>query len=234
MTPFGFLEKVNTNPQEVPVIDNQFRTTLGADGKVITATGINPYFKNLPKEKWPPEEQDLKLISTEIYQSINPFWIILLTPIIVGLFGWLRARKKEPSTPEKFAWGTIIAGLSSLVMVVACLTTDIYQNKVSTAWIFASYGVFTISELFMSPVGLSLVSKVAPRRFTALMMGGWFITTSLGGKISGILAGFWDQFDNKAVFFGISVVAAIVAGLLIFPLTKKLAKVVDEATAQKT
>ncbi len=234
LTPFGFLEKVNTNPQEVPVIDNQFRTTLGADGKVITATGINPYFKNLPKEKWPPEEQDLKLISTEIYQSINPFWIILLTPIIVGLFGWLRARKKEPSTPEKFAWGTIIAGLSSLVMVVACLTTDIYQNKVSTAWIFASYGVFTISELFMSPVGLSLVSKVAPRRFTALMMGGWFITTSLGGKISGILAGFWDQFDNKAVFFGISVVAAIVAGLLIFPLTKKLAKVVDEATAQKT
>jgi len=232
LTPFGFLEKVNTNPQEVPVIDNQFRTTLGADGKVITGTDINTYFKNLPKEKWPPEGQDLKLISTEIYQSINPFWIILLTPIIVGLFGWLRARKKEPSTPEKFAWGTIIAGLSSLVMVIACLSTDIYQNKVSTAWIFASYGVFTISELFMSPVGLSLVSKVAPRRFTALMMGGWFITTSLGGKISGILAGFWDQFDNKAIFFGISVVAAIVAGLLIFPLTKKLAKVVDEATAQ--
>jgi POT family proton-dependent oligopeptide transporter len=83
----------------------------------------------------------------------------------------------------------------------------------------------------MSPVGLSLVSKVAPRRFTALMMGGWFITTSLGGKISGILAGFWDQFDNKAVFFGISAVAAIVAGILLFPLTKKLAKVVEEATA---
>jgi len=232
LTPFGFLEKVNTNPQEVPVTDNQFRTKLGPDGKVITGTDINPYFKNLPKEKWPPDGQDLKLISTEIYQSINPFWIILLTPIIVGLFGWLRARKKEPSTPEKFAWGTIIAGLSSLVMVIACLSTDIYQNKVSTAWIFASYGVFTISELFMSPVGLSLVSKVAPRRFTALMMGGWFITTSLGGKISGILAGFWDQFDNKAIFFGISVVAAIVAGILIFPLTKKLAKVVDEATAQ--
>jgi POT family proton-dependent oligopeptide transporter len=231
LTPFGFLEKVNATPQEVPVIDDQFRTKLGADGKVITAMGINPYFKNLPKEKWPPEGQDLKLISTEIYQSINPFWIILLTPVIVGLFGWLRLRRKEPSTPEKFAWGTIIAGLSSLVMVFACLSTDIYQNKVSSAWIFATYGVFTISELFMSPVGLSLVSKVAPKRFTALMMGGWFITTSLGGKISGILAGFWDQFDNKAVFFGISAIAAIVAGILLFPLTKKLAKVVDEATS---
>jgi POT family proton-dependent oligopeptide transporter len=135
------------------------------------------------------------------------------------------------STPSKFAWGTVIAGLSSLVMVFACLSTNIYENKVSSAWIFASYGVFTISEIFMSPVGLSLVSKVAPRRLTSLMMGGWFLTTSLGGKISGILAGFWDQFDNKAVFFGISAVAAIVAGILIFPLCKKLNVVVEQATA---
>ena len=115
-------------------------------------------------------------------------------------------------------------------MVLACLSTNIYENKVSSAWIISSYGVFTISELFMSPVGLSLVSKVAPRRFTALMMGGWFLTTSLGGKISGILAGFWDQFDNKAVFFGISVIAALIAGLLLFPLTNKLNKVVAEAS----
>ena len=232
LSPFGFLETVNTKPLEVPVIDEQFRTSLGADGKVKTAIGINPYFQNLPKEKWPAEGEDLKLVSTEIYQSMNPFWIILLTPVIVGLFGFLRARGKEPSTPSKFAWGTIIAGLSSLVMVFACLSTDIYHGKVSSAWIFASYGVFTVSELFMSPVGLSLVSKVAPRRFTALMMGGWFITTSLGGKISGILAGFWDQFDNKASFFAISAIAAIVAGFLIFPLAKRLSKVVDEATAQ--
>ena len=201
LTPFAFLEKVNTAPQEYPVIDEQFRTKLGADGKVITGMGANPYFQNLPKEKWPPQGEDLKLISTEIYQSINPFWIILLTPVIIGLFGFLKSKGKELSTANKFAWGTIIAGLSSLVMVFACLSTNIYHSKVSSGWIFASYGVFTVSELFMSPVGLSLVSKVAPRRFTALMMGGWFITTSLGGKISGILAGFWDQFDNKAVFF---------------------------------
>ncbi|MDQ6904755.1 MAG: MFS transporter, partial [Bacteroidota bacterium] len=107
---------------------------------------------------------------------------------------------------------------------------DIYQNKVSSLWIFSSYGVFTISELFVSPVGLSLTSKVAPRRLTALMMGGWFITTSLGGKISGILAGFWDKFDNKAVFFSISVIAALIAGLLLFPLAKRLNKIVVEAS----
>jgi POT family proton-dependent oligopeptide transporter len=230
LKPFGFLQTVNTKPEEVPVLDEQFRAKVGSDGKVLTQTGTDPYLQNLSKDKWPAEGQNLKLISTEIYQSINPFWIIVLTPIIVGFFGWLRARNKELSTPGKFAWGTIIAGLSSLVMVAACLSTNIYQNKVSSGWIFASYGVFTISELFMSPVGLSLVSKVAPHRLTALMMGGWFLTTSLGGKISGILAGFWDTFDNKAVFFAISVIAALVAGLLLFPLSKKLNKVVVEAT----
>lgn len=231
LKPFGFLQTVTTKSQEIPVLDKQFRPQSGADGKVLTETGNDPYLKNLPKDQWPAEGQDMKLISTEIYQSINPFWIIVLTPVIVSFFGFLMARKKEMSTPSKFAWGTIVAGMSSLIMVFACLSTNIYEDKVSSAWIFFSYGVFTISELFMSPVGLSLVSKVAPRRFTALMMGGWFLTTSLGGKISGILAGFWDQFDNKAVFFAISVVAAVVAGLLLFPLTKKLNKVVEEASS---
>lgn len=231
LKPFNFLETVNTNPVEVPVVDNQFRAVADANGKVMVKQGTDLYFQNLPKDKYPPEGKDLKLISTEIYQSINPFWIIVLTPLVVGFFGFLKSKGKELSTPSKFAWGTIIAGLSSLVMVFACLSTDIYHDKVSSWWIFSSYGVFTISELFVSPVGLSLTSKVAPRRLTALMMGGWFITTSLGGKISAILAGFWDQFDNKAVFFAISVIAAIIAGLLLFPLTKRLNKVVVEATA---
>jgi proton-dependent oligopeptide transporter, POT family len=233
LKPFSFLEIVNTAPTDVPIVDDKFKAQSSSDGNVLTHKGTDLYFQNLQKNKYPPPGQDLKLISTEIYQSINPFWIIVLTPVIVGLFGWLRARGREPSTPGKFAWGTIIAGLSSLVMVAACLSTDIYHNKVSSMWIFSSYAVFTISELFMSPVGLSLVSKVAPRRLTALMMGGWFITTSLGGKISGILAGFWDQFDNKAVFFGISVIAAVVAGILLFPLTNRLNKVVVEATASE-
>ncbi len=229
LKPFGFLEKVNSDIKEVPAVDEQFRAKAGPDGKVLTEKGTDLYLHNLPKDQWPKPGENLKLVSTEIYQSINPFWIIILTPIVVGFFGWLRAKNKALSTPGKFAWGTIIAGLSSLVMVAACLSTNIYQHKAGSGWIFASYGVFTVSELFLSPVGLSLVSKVAPKRLTALMMGGWLLTTSLGGKISGILAGFWDQFDNKALFFGISAAAAIIAGLLLFPLTKKLNEVVEKA-----
>jgi POT family proton-dependent oligopeptide transporter len=231
LKPFGFLETVNTKPMEVPVVDSQFRALADEHGKVMTKTGTDLYFQNLPKEKYPPGDQDLKLISTEIYQSVNPFWIIVLTPVVVAFFGFMKARRRELSTPSKFAWGTLIAGLSSVIMIAACLSTNIYMNKVSSWWIVSSYGVFTISELFVSPVGLSLTSKVAPRRLTALMMGGWFITTSLGGKISGILAGFWDKFDNKAVFFAISAIAAIIACFLLLPLTNRLNKVVEEAAA---
>jgi POT family proton-dependent oligopeptide transporter len=231
LSQFGFLNTVTNQKKEVPVLDYHFHAQVGTDGKVITENGVDPYLHNIPKEEWPAEGQNLKLVSTEIYQSINPFWIIVLTPVIVGFFGFMQSRGKEISTPSKFAWGTIIAGLSALVMVIASLSTNIYEHKVSSAWIFGSYGVFTISELFMSPVGLSLVSKVAPRRFTALMMGGWFITVSLGGKIAGMMTGFWDHFDSKALFFGISAAAALVAGILLFPLTKKLNKVVVEATA---
>jgi POT family proton-dependent oligopeptide transporter len=231
LKPFGFLETVNTKPTEVPVVDEQFRTQSDANGKVMTKQGTDLYFQNLPKDKYPPPGEDLKLVSTEIYQSVNPFWIIVLTPIVVAFFAWRQRIGKTLSTPSKFAWGTLIAGLSSVVMIGACLVTNIYFNKVSSWWIVSSYGVFTISELFVSPVGLSLTSKVAPRRLTALMMGGWFITTSLGGKISGILAGFWDKFDNKAVFFAISAVAAIVACFLLLPLTNRLNTIVEEAAA---
>jgi proton-dependent oligopeptide transporter, POT family len=231
LKPFKFLQEVNTNPKEVPVLDYHFHAKTDANGKVITGQGVDPYLHNIPKNEWPAEGENLKLISTEIYQSINPFWIIVLTPVIVGFFGFMKSRGKELSTPSKFAWGTIIAGISSLIMVIAALSINIYEHKVSSAWIIGSYGVFTISELFVSPVGLSLVSKVAPRRFTALMMGGWFITTSLGGKIAGMMTGFWDYFDSKALFFGISAVAALVAGILLFPLTNKLNEVVVKATA---
>ncbi|MDB4969503.1 MAG: amino acid transporter [Myxococcales bacterium] len=228
---FDLAQTVDTEPKDVAVLDEYFRTRLGPDGKVITHQGVDPYFLNLPKAQWPAKGENLKLLSTELYQSINPFWIIMLTPVVVGFFGWMRARNKEPSTPSKIAWGIIISGISALVMVGACLSTNIYRDKVSSAWIFSSYGIFTISELMLSPIGLSLVSKVAPKRITALMMGGWFLTTSLGGKISGILAGFWDQFENKALFFGISAVAAIIAGIALLPLTKRLSVVVDEASA---
>jgi len=134
----------------------------------------------------------------------------------------MQARGKEISTPSKFAWGTIIAGLSSLIMVIAAISTNIYEHKVSSAWIFASYGVFTISELFMSPVGLSLVSKVAPRRFTALMMGGWFVATAIGNKLTQI-GQLWDDWLHSTFWIFCSACALFMA-LVLLTLLRPLKK----------
>lgn len=116
-------------------------------------------------------------------------------------------------------------------MVLAIMSVpSIYTHKTSPGWLVATYGVFTVSEICLSPIGLSLVSKLAPARLTALMMGGWLLSTSLGGKVAGVMASFWDSFPDKKLFFGIIAVAAILGGLLIFMRLKSLDAVVKEKT----
>ena len=124
-----------------------------------------------------------------------------------------------------------ISGLSSLIMVFAIMSVpSIYTHKTGAYWLFLTYGIFTISELFLSPIGLSLVSKLAPARTTALMMGGWFLSTSLGGKAAGIMASFWNNFTDKSIFFLILTGAAFIGGVLIFSRIKSLNAIVRAKT----
>ncbi|ANH82628.1 amino acid transporter [Niabella ginsenosidivorans] len=227
--PFGMLETVTTTPHEVPQTDSLLRTMSDAKGNALTTTGPDLYFNNLPKDQWPPSGK-LNLLSTEIFQSINPFFIVLFTPLVIGMLGWLARRGRAPNTPVKAGLGTWIAGISSLLMVFAALSTNIYHDKTSAWWVVGTYAIFTIGELFVSPVGLSMVSKLAPARLTSLMMGGWFIITSMSGKVAGLMATFWDSFENKSNYFLILVVAALIAGIIIFILSKRIAQVIKEKT----
>lgn len=186
------------------------------------------YFSNLPENKVPAEGKSLLLISTELFQSMNPFWVVVLTPVVVGLFGLLRRKGKEPSTPAKITLGLFITGLSTLVMVAAVESTNLDNEKASAWWLFMSYGVITIGELCLSPMGLSLVSKLSPPRLTALMMGGWFLSTSVGNKLSGIMSGLWEDMDNKANFFWINFAACVGAALFLFVQLRWLRKVMAE------
>lgn len=186
------------------------------------------YLSNLPKDKWPNQGQDLKLVSTEIYQSVNPFWIILLTPIVVGFFGFLRKRGKEPSTPSKIAIGLFITALSALVMVGAVKATNLDSEKASSWWLIMTYAVITIGELCLSPMGLSLVSKLSPPRITALMMGGFFLSTAVGNKLSGMLSSLWEGFEDKSHFFLLNFVLALAASLMMVFLLKWLKAVMRE------
>jgi proton-dependent oligopeptide transporter, POT family len=186
------------------------------------------YFHNLPVNERPAQGSSLLLASTELYQSINPFWVILLTPIVVGVFGFLARRKREPSTPAKIAIGLVITALSALVMVLAVRSTDIATDKASTLWLFATYGVITIGELCLSPMGLSLVSKLSPPRLTALMMGGFFLSTSLGNKLAGILSSNFEATEDKGGFFFMNFALVMVAAVLLFVQLRWLNKIMRE------
>jgi POT family proton-dependent oligopeptide transporter len=227
--PLGMLQTVTTEPHTVTQIDEHFRAIKDADGKTIEVQGADPYFQNLPKEKW-PQDGKLRLISTEIFQSINPFFIVAFSLIVVGLFGWLAKRGKEPNTPVKIALGIFLAGTSSLLMVFAASMTNVYVDKTSMAWLFGTYAVFTVGEILVSPIGLSMVSKLSPPRVTALMMGGWYLVNAIAGKVAGLMATFWDSFTNKSTYFLILVVSAAVAGVAMLMISKWIAKVVKDKT----
>jgi POT family proton-dependent oligopeptide transporter len=186
------------------------------------------YFRNVAKDELPIEGSKVSLWATNLSQSINPGWVIILTPLVVAFFTFLRGRKKEPSTPSKIAFGLLISALSVLVMVAAVQIGANGTEKVSVWWLVANYGVITIGELFLSPMGLSVVSKLSPTNITSLMMGGWFLSTSIGNKLSGVLASMWDTYPDKANFFWINFALLMTATLLMFVLLKQLNKVMKE------
>lgn len=224
------MQQVTDSLRMTNKLDPYMREVKDVDGKTVQELGPDPYFFNVPKDQW-PGGQMVKLTNTELFQSINPLFIVLLTLVFVPLFSWLRTRGKEPTTMSKFGMALFISGLSALVMVFAILSVpSIYTHKASPIWLWLTYFVFTISEIFLSPMGLSLVSKLAPARLTALMMGGFFLSTSIGGKVAGVMTSFWDDFTDKKMFFMILVVAAFIGGTLIYSRIKLLNQIVKDKT----
>ncbi len=220
-------KEVEYKKDSTELYDASFRLQK-TDGKVQKTVDYPVYFRNVTKEKLPAESSKVSLWATNLSQSINPGWVIILTPLVVAFFTFLRSRKKEPSTPTKIAFGLLISALSVLIMVAAVHIGNNGSEKVSVWWLVANYGVITIGELFLSPMGLSVVSKLSPKNITALMMGGWFLSTSIGNKLSGVLASMWDKYDDKANFFWVNFGLLMFATVLMFALVKNLNKVMKE------
>ncbi len=223
----NFSQSFAYQKDSVAKYDDQFRLQK-EDGKVVKELNYPVYFKNMPAEKKPAEGQSVSLWATNLSQSINPGWVILLTPLVVAFFTWLRRRKKEPSTATKIAFGLFISALSALVMVGAVYASNNGGEKASVLWLITSYGVITIGELLLSPMGLSLVSKLSPVRITSLMMGGWFLATSIGNKLSGVLSSMWDKYNHKAGFFWLNFGLLMVATIMCFAMLKWLNRIMKE------
>lgn len=205
----------------VPLYDEQFRLQKEY-GKIISSFDYPSYFKNMKPGSTPQPGGNISVWVTNLSQSINPGWVIVFTPLIVALFTWLRKRNHEPTTASKIAWGLFISGISALVMVGAVYAGHNGVEKASTWWLIAGYGVITVGELLLSPMGLSIVSKLSPPRITALMMGGWFLATSIGNKLSGVLATLWDGYDHKANYFWLNFALLMAAALVCFAMLRWL------------
>ncbi|MDP2235083.1 MAG: peptide MFS transporter [Bacteroidales bacterium] len=140
----------------------------------------------------------------EIFQSINPLFIVFLTPIIMAIFGWLNAKGMEPSTPKKIAIGMFIAALAYFVMALGSFGLPLKSEvdamgglsdmqRVTPWLLIGTYFILTVAELFISPLGISFVSKVAPPQYQGVMQGGWLGATALGNQLLFIGAIFYDS-----------------------------------------
>lgn len=133
-------------------------------------------------------------ISAELFQSLNPFFVVFLTPVVMAVFASQRRRGKEPSTPKKIAIGMGIAASAYIVMTVVSYVAHLplYKDvvaagtspvKVTPFLLMATYLILTIAELYISPLGISFVSKVAPPKYQGIMQGGWLGATAIGNQL---------------------------------------------------
>ena len=168
---------------------------------------------------WADDNTDWEVSGT-ISNAINPAWILVLSFPLVALWRWLGERGMEPSTPTKMTVGMLLTGLSFFILYWAAKLgestvtgADVYAYQVSPAWLIASYGVVTLGELLLSPMGLSLVSKVAPQRSRGMMMGGWFVATAIGNKLTAIGV-YWTRWPHSTFFLVLGLMCVAVAGIL--------------------
>ena len=178
--------------------------------------------------------KELNPISPEIFQAFNPLFIVALTPVVMGFFSFLSSKGKEPSTPRKIGFGMIIAASAFIIVLVGSLhlvsphlldgAPTPATSRISPYWLMSSYLILTIAELFLSPMGLSFVSKVAPPRFQGLMQGGWLLATAVGNKLLFIGSTLWGRVDLY-VLWGVFFICCIISATFIFAMMRRLEKV---------
>jgi POT family proton-dependent oligopeptide transporter len=154
------------------------------------------------------------------FQTVQPISVIILAPIFAWL--WLRLGRHEPSSPTKFALGLVFVGLSFLMLVPAASLAQSGEGiRVSPWWLIAALFVTEFGELCVSPVGLSLVTKLSPVRLVGLMMGVWFLSNSAGNKLAGWSAGFFSTVPLTQIFGTVAAVT-MAAGVVMFLLVRPM------------
>jgi POT family proton-dependent oligopeptide transporter len=151
-------------------------------------------------------------IPTTWFQAFNPFMIFAFTPFVVALWTRQAARGTEPSTISKMALGCLGVAAANLIMALAAFEAG--GGKASWLWLFWYFAVVTVGELYLSPVGLSLVTKVAPARILSMMMGVWLATSFVGNFLAGYIGSFWSRMDKPEFFLLVAAIAALASAAI--------------------
>jgi POT family proton-dependent oligopeptide transporter len=157
------------------------------------------------------------------FQTVQPACVILFAPLFAWL--WLRLGSREPSSPAKFALGLVFVGLAFLLLVPAAAMAQDHGIRVSPWWLITAYAITELGELCISPVGLSLVTKLAPLRILGLMMGVWFLSNSAGNKLAGYAASFFSTMPLDTLFgtvAAITVAAGVVLAFMVKPIRRMM------------
>lgn len=165
----------------------------------------------------------------QMFQQFNPFFVVALTPVSMAVFGALANRGKEPSAPRKIGIGMFIAALGFLIMALGSLglpTPDAVKEGVEYARVtpnilISTYLVLTFAELFLSPMGISFVSKVAPPKYKGAMMGLWFAATAIGNYLVSIIGMLWGGLDLW-ILWAILIVLCLISAIFIFSIMRRL------------
>ncbi len=168
-------------------------------------------------------------ITPQKFQQFNPIFIVFLTPVIIGFFTWLRDKGKEPSAPKKIGIGMLFTAIGFGLLIAASmgltspgkLNGGVSENLVSPFWLINTYLILTVAELFLSPIGISFVSKVAPPKYKGLAQGGWLGATAFGNLAAGLIGVLWDKIELWQ-FFTILVVMCLLSATFIFSILKRL------------
>jgi proton-dependent oligopeptide transporter, POT family len=161
------------------------------------------------------------------FQSLNSLFIFALAPVFAWLWVRLGSTGREPSSPAKFAIGLVFVGAGFAILIVAARLAQ-QGGQVSPMWLTVTYLLHTIGELCLSPVGLSAMTKLAPLRIGGLMMGVWFLASSVGNYIGGRVAAFYESFALPTLFGAVaafSIGAGLIMFLLVPPIKKMMGRV---------
>ncbi len=168
-------------------------------------------------------------VPTTWFQAVNPIFIMLLGPIFAELWTGLGRRSKDPSIPAKMAMGLLLVSFGFVFMLGASKQSEA-AGKAALMWVVAAYFFHTAGELCLSPVGLSMVTKLAPTRYASLLMGVWFIANAVANYLAGLIGGYAEKLGEFNLFMAITIATAV-AGVVLLglaPLLKRMMHGADE------